>query len=65
MSKNRKTDNIPEIEVTPDMVEAGVDILIYRDINMDDPARIVREVIKASLEAAPLRKRIYSVVFPE
>lgn len=38
-----------EIEVTPEMIEAGVDRLLDYSINFDDPAEVIRQVLIACL----------------
>ena len=44
--------DVPEIEVTPEMIEAGVDQLLAYSINFDDPSEVVRRVLASCLSAA-------------
>lgn len=43
--------DVPEIEVTPGMIEAGVDQLLEYSVNFDDPAEVVKRVLIACLSA--------------
>jgi hypothetical protein len=45
------------IEITPEMVDAGLDVLCHFNAETDDASRIVREIIFASLEVHLRQKR--------
>ncbi len=40
-----------EIEITPEMIEAGVDDLLEFTIYLDDPSEVVRRVLRSALSA--------------
>ena len=47
--------NEVEIEITPRMIEVGVDQLLEYSISFDDPSEVVRRVLIACLSATSVR----------
>jgi len=46
---------LTEIEITPEMIEAGVGRLLEYTINLDDPSEVVRSVLASALSASSVR----------
>ena len=40
------------VEITPEMIEAGVDRLLEYSVNFDDPSEVVRRVLASCLSAS-------------
>ena len=51
--------DVPEIKITPEMIEAGVDRLLEYSINFDDPSGVVRQVLTSYAFRCP------RVMFPK
>ena len=43
---------LSEVEITPEMIDAGVDRLLDYSINFDDPSEVVRQVLASCLSVA-------------
>ena len=56
--QNGKEDQIPEIEVTPEMVEAGVRAAAQWDPRFEEPAGLVEQVYEA-MELARRQKHAH------
>ncbi len=52
MSEGIANADTPEIEITPEMIEAGVDQLLDYSIKFDDPSEVVRQVLASCLSVA-------------
>ena len=48
---------LSEVEITPEMIDAGVDRLLDYSINFDDPSEVVRQVLASCLSAASVIER--------
>ena len=52
MSEGIANADVPEIKITPEMIEAGVDRLLEYSINFDDPSGVVRQVLTSCLSVS-------------
>ena len=46
-----KLPECDDVEITPEMIEAGVDRLLEYSVNFDDPSEVVRRVLASCLSA--------------
>ena len=49
--------DVPEFEITPAMIEAGVDEIVDFNLSRDDPAEVVRRVLVSCLSAGEAHAR--------